>query len=142
MTQFWERRAAPTAIGGEEKRLRSNEGRKSGSLAVWVWDSGLMSYEKATVVNDDDANDFLMIPMGIPCGHSMVGTFIGNANSTRAVVVSLLTGKLRKILPDDLHNLLKISNDALDEENKRIFLDIACFFSSMGMSRESAIDLR
>ncbi|XP_019054005.1 PREDICTED: TMV resistance protein N-like [Nelumbo nucifera] len=49
--------------------------------------------------------------------------------------------KLRQIRPGDLHDVLKISYDGLDKECKCIFLDIACFFASMRMSRESAIDI-
>jgi hypothetical protein len=36
--------------------------------------------------------------------------------------------KISKILPEDIQKTLKISYDSLDEEEKQIFLDIACFF--------------
>ncbi|XP_004509915.1 uncharacterized protein [Cicer arietinum] len=36
--------------------------------------------------------------------------------------------KLKRIQPENLHDVLKISYDGLDEQEKCIFLDIACFF--------------
>ncbi|XP_010245185.1 PREDICTED: TMV resistance protein N-like [Nelumbo nucifera] len=45
--------------------------------------------------------------------------------------------KLKKIPKDEVQKKLKISFDALDEEEKSIFLDIACFF--IGMNKDYAI---
>ena len=36
--------------------------------------------------------------------------------------------KLRKMLSSDIYSTLRISYDSLDEEEHKIFLDIACFF--------------
>ncbi|XP_059070550.1 disease resistance protein RPV1-like [Cryptomeria japonica] len=36
--------------------------------------------------------------------------------------------KISKILPEDIKNRLRVSYDSLDEEEKQIFLDVACFF--------------
>lgn len=44
---------------------------------------------------------------------------------------------LRKILPIEIKESLKISYDALNEEEKQIFLDIACFL--IGQTRDTAI---
>ncbi|KAF3431362.1 hypothetical protein FNV43_RR26093 [Rhamnella rubrinervis] len=47
--------------------------------------------------------------------------------------------KLKKISPHNLQDVLKISYDVLDEEEKCIFLDIACIFLKMEMKREHVI---
>jgi DNA polymerase III delta prime subunit len=49
--------------------------------------------------------------------------------------------KLKTIRPGNLHDVLKISYDGLDEQEKCIFLDIACFFVQMGMKRDDVIDV-
>lgn len=49
--------------------------------------------------------------------------------------------KLKKIRPHNLQDVLKISYDVLDEEEKCIFLDIACIFLKMEMKREHVIDI-
>ncbi|XP_052196688.1 disease resistance protein RPV1-like isoform X3 [Diospyros lotus] len=49
--------------------------------------------------------------------------------------------KLKKIRPDHLHDILRISFDALDEEEKCIFLDIACLLINLKMKREDVIDV-
>lgn len=45
--------------------------------------------------------------------------------------------KLPKILPSDITKVLKISYEALDEQEKQIFLDIACFL--VGENKDMAI---
>ncbi|XP_020209785.2 TMV resistance protein N-like, partial [Cajanus cajan] len=49
--------------------------------------------------------------------------------------------KLSEIRPQHLQDVLKISFDGLDEEEKSIFLDIACLFVQMGMKRDDVIDV-
>ncbi|KAM0961793.1 hypothetical protein ACFX2I_021007 [Malus domestica] len=49
--------------------------------------------------------------------------------------------KLKHIRPGNLQDVLKISYDALDEQEKCIFLDFACLFVKMNMKREDAIDI-
>ncbi|KAI5419815.1 hypothetical protein KIW84_043830 [Lathyrus oleraceus] len=49
--------------------------------------------------------------------------------------------KLRTIRPGNLHDVLKISYDGLDEQEKCIFFDIACFFLQMEMKRGDVIDI-
>lgn len=45
--------------------------------------------------------------------------------------------KLFRIMPDDIKSKLKISYDALDKEEKEMFLDVACFF--IGWKNSEAI---
>ncbi|XP_031386161.1 disease resistance protein TAO1-like [Punica granatum] len=47
--------------------------------------------------------------------------------------------KLQRVRPGHLQSVLEISFDALDREEKSVFLDIACFFVKMRMTREDAI---
>ncbi|XP_059065761.1 disease resistance protein Roq1 [Cryptomeria japonica] len=47
--------------------------------------------------------------------------------------------KVSRILPNDIKEKLKISFDALDKEEKEIFLDIACFF--LGEEKNVAIEV-
>ncbi|KAI9126312.1 hypothetical protein K1719_002733 [Acacia pycnantha] len=49
--------------------------------------------------------------------------------------------KLKLIRPGDLQEVLKISYEGLDEQEKCIFLDIACLFVQMSMKREDVIDV-
>ncbi|XP_041010865.1 disease resistance protein RPV1-like [Juglans microcarpa x Juglans regia] len=49
--------------------------------------------------------------------------------------------KLKRIRPSHLQDVLKISFDGLDAEEKRIFLDISCLLIKMEMKREDAIDV-
>ncbi|XP_059316655.1 disease resistance protein RPV1-like [Lycium ferocissimum] len=47
--------------------------------------------------------------------------------------------KLRQIRPGDLQNVLEISFEALDEQEKCIFLDLACLLLNTRLDREDAI---
>ncbi|KAK7362120.1 hypothetical protein VNO77_04221 [Canavalia gladiata] len=49
--------------------------------------------------------------------------------------------KLREIRPQNLQDVLKISYNGLDEEEKCVFLDIACLFVQMKMKRDDVIDV-
>ncbi|KAL2349333.1 hypothetical protein Fmac_003333 [Flemingia macrophylla] len=49
--------------------------------------------------------------------------------------------KVKQIRPACLHDVLKISFDALDEEKKCVFLDMACLFVQMEMKREDVVDV-
>lgn len=49
--------------------------------------------------------------------------------------------KLKLIRPGNLQDVLKISYNGLDEQEKCIFLDVACLFVQMGMKREDVIDV-
>ncbi|KAK7243137.1 hypothetical protein RIF29_37924 [Crotalaria pallida] len=48
--------------------------------------------------------------------------------------------KLKLIRPKHLQDVLKISYNGLDDQEKCIFLDIACLFLQMGMKRDDLID--
>ncbi|GLJ34298.1 hypothetical protein SUGI_0689240 [Cryptomeria japonica] len=78
----------------------------------------------------------------VPGFEDLVGKFLNACNGlplTLKVLGGLLHGrekdfwesqshKVSKLLPGDVQNRLKLSYDALDDEIKAIFLDIACFY--------------
>ncbi|TXG46623.1 hypothetical protein EZV62_027874 [Acer yangbiense] len=74
---------------------------------------------------------------GLPLALEVFGAFL--FDKRRIVEWEDVVGKLRKIRPDNLQGVLKISFDGLDEQHKCIFLDIACLFVRMEMKRDDVI---
>ncbi|KAH9288589.1 hypothetical protein KI387_032706, partial [Taxus chinensis] len=78
---------------------------------------------------------FLNVCNGLPLSLKVFGGQL-YGNSDKDYWESQLH-KISRILPNDVKQRLKISYDALDEEEKEIFLDTACFF--IGVEKSSAI---
>ncbi|KAI9108973.1 hypothetical protein K1719_019928 [Acacia pycnantha] len=64
---------------------------------------------------------------GLPLALSVLGSSFGEINSLEEWKDAL--NKLKKHQPDEILRVLQLSFDALDEPDKTIFLDIACFFN-------------
>jgi len=78
---------------------------------------------------------FLDACIGLPLSLRVLGALLhGNDD---LVYWNAQLHKTSEILPDDIGSTLKISYDALDKDEKQIFLDIACFF--IGEDRDAAI---
>lgn len=69
---------------------------------------------------------------GVPLAIKVLGSFL-HCKTIEEWKSSL--NKLRKYPNMEIHNVLKISYDGLDDEEKKIFLDIACFF--VGQKRDN-----
>ncbi|KAJ4959739.1 hypothetical protein NE237_019649 [Protea cynaroides] len=76
---------------------------------------------------------------GLPLALEVFGASLFNKKREKEWEEAL--EKLRSIQPGNLLEVLKISYNALDEEEKCVFLDIACLFVKLRMDRESAIDI-
>jgi hypothetical protein len=72
---------------------------------------------------------------GLPLSLKVLGALLRGKDDLKYWNAQLR--KTSKILPSDIQSRLKISYDALDKEEKQIFLDIACFF--IGEDRDTAI---
>eukprot|EP00253_Pinus_taeda_P024809 PITA_24809 len=81
------------------------------------------------------AEEFVNACHGLPLSLKVVGALLHGNNDTFYWHKQL--DKLKKILPRDIQERLRISYDALDAEEKNMFLDIACFF--VGEERDTAI---
>ncbi|KAI9109076.1 hypothetical protein K1719_020031 [Acacia pycnantha] len=64
---------------------------------------------------------------GLPLALSVLGSSFGEIHSREEWKDAL--DKLKKHQPDEILRVLQLSFDALDEPEKTIFLDIACFFN-------------
>lgn len=84
----------------------------------------------------DLVDEFVRACDGLPLSLKMFGALLCGKNDRSYWEGQL--GKLRQTkLPDEILNRFKISYDALDVEEKQIFLDIACYF--IGEDRDMAI---
>ncbi|KAH9288845.1 hypothetical protein KI387_032962, partial [Taxus chinensis] len=62
---------------------------------------------------------------GLPLSLQVLGTHVHDRDQN---YWKLELNKIKKMLPRDIQQRLKISIDSLDNEEKQIFVDIACFF--------------
>ncbi|KAH9288618.1 hypothetical protein KI387_032735, partial [Taxus chinensis] len=79
-------------------------------------------------------DSFVHLCGGLPLSLKVLGGHVSSSNNIN--YLQLVLEKVRKRLPDGIKQTLKISFDALDNEEKQIFLDIACFF--IGKSKSMA----
>eukprot|EP00253_Pinus_taeda_P005956 PITA_05956 len=78
---------------------------------------------------------FLKACNGLPLSLKVIGALLYGKKDLENWEAQLL--RISKILPADIRNTLKISYDSLEEDEKHIFLDIACFF--IGEDKHTAI---
>ncbi|XP_010256316.1 PREDICTED: TMV resistance protein N-like [Nelumbo nucifera] len=83
------------------------------------------------------SRDVVSYVRGLPLALKVFGSFLIDKRRTSEWISAL--EKLRNIRPDEIEQKLRISFDALDRENKEIFLDIAFFF--IGMNKNYAIEI-
>ncbi|KAI8527225.1 hypothetical protein RHMOL_Rhmol12G0059200 [Rhododendron molle] len=76
---------------------------------------------------------------GLPLALEVFGSFLFDKRRVEEWEDALQ--KLKQIHPRHLQDILRISFDGLDEEEKCIFLDIACLFVNLEMRRDEAIDV-
>ncbi|KAH9289193.1 hypothetical protein KI387_033310, partial [Taxus chinensis] len=76
---------------------------------------------------DDLAEKFLTVCKGLPLSLKVIGALLYGRNYSKDYWESQLS-KIQRILPKDILNTLEVSYEALDEEEKEMFLDVACFF--------------
>jgi hypothetical protein len=83
------------------------------------------------------AEEFIEACNGLPLSLKVMGAHLHGHNDMASWRGQLK--RLKKTLPEEIQERLKISYDALNIEEKQIFLDIACFF--IGENRDTAISI-
>ena len=76
---------------------------------------------------------------GLPLALEVFGSFLFDKRTIKEWKDAL--EKLKQIRPACLQDVLKISFDALDGQEKCVFLDISCLFVQMEMKRDDVIDI-
>ncbi|KAF8407992.1 hypothetical protein HHK36_007132 [Tetracentron sinense] len=85
------------------------------------------------------SKQIIFLTSGLPLALEVFGAFLFDKRRIKEWKDAL--EKLKQIRPGNLQEVLKISFDGLNEQEKCIFLDIACFFVKMDMERDYAIDI-
>ncbi|XP_024933988.3 disease resistance protein Roq1-like [Ziziphus jujuba] len=81
-------------------------------------------------------NDYVEYANGHPLALEVLGSFLFGR---RKDVWSDALDKIKKNQKEDIFNTLQVTYDGLEENEKKIFLDIACFFNGEDESRVSKI---
>ncbi|XP_057855495.2 TMV resistance protein N isoform X2 [Cryptomeria japonica] len=84
---------------------------------------------------EDLVESFVKECGGLPLSLQVLGGLV--FGSTDMHYWKLVLDKVRKTLPQDIMQTLKISFDSLDAEQKQVFMDVACFF--VNKSRHMAL---
>lgn len=84
---------------------------------------------------EDMVAKFLDACEGLPLSLEVIGALLHGKKDL--VYWEAQLSKMSKVLPSDIQSRLKISYDSLDDEEKEIFLDIACFF--VGEDKDTVI---
>ncbi|CAL5321210.1 unnamed protein product [Camellia sinensis] len=85
------------------------------------------------------SQQIVSITGGLPLALEVFGSFLFDKRRVEEWEDALQ--KLKQIRPHHLQDVLKISFDGLDDEEKCIFLDIACLFVNLEMKRDDVIDI-
>ncbi|XP_047319897.1 disease resistance protein RPV1-like [Impatiens glandulifera] len=84
-------------------------------------------------------DEIVSLARGLPLALEVFGSFLYDKRSVEEWKDAV--EKLKKIRPNGLQDVLKISFDGLDDQTKCIFLDIACFLVGLEITRDEAINI-
>ncbi|KAJ9187572.1 hypothetical protein P3X46_003013 [Hevea brasiliensis] len=109
------------------------------SEALQLFSYHALRREKPTNDYLNLAQKIVSLTGGLPLALEVFGSYMFHRRTMNEWEDALK--KLQQIRPHNLQGVLRISFDALDEEEKCVFLDIACLFTRIEMKREEAIDI-
>ncbi|XP_059073352.1 TMV resistance protein N-like [Cryptomeria japonica] len=106
---------------------------QSHAKQLFCWHAFLQSFPLLGF--EDLVEKFISASNGLPLSLMVLGGQLYGCSSKD--LWKDVLHKISRILPDDIINRLRVSYDALDKEEKQMFLDIACFF--IGEDKKTAI---
>ncbi|KAK2413300.1 disease resistance protein RUN1 [Trifolium repens] len=104
------------------------------SLELYKW-MAFKTKKVDSIFDDDIVNRAISYASGLPLVIDVIGS---NLSGTPIAKWESTLDKYKRIPPDDIQNILKVSFDGLDEEQKNLFLDIACFFKGFRLENIQA----
>lgn len=85
------------------------------------------------------SDQFVNLTGGLPLALEVIGSSMFYKRRKKEWIDELK--KLKQIRPGHLQDVLEISFKGLDDQEKCVFLDLACFFVDRNLIREGAIDI-
>jgi hypothetical protein len=119
--------SAGITVGYHLKGLETNEAKE-----LFCWHAFSRCYPLTGF--EELVNRFVQVCGGLPLSLQVLGSHVHGKDQK---FWDLELEKVKKILPQDILKRLRISIDTLDNEEKQIFMDVACFF--IGEVKKDAI---
>ncbi|KAL1218978.1 Disease resistance protein RUN1 [Cardamine amara subsp. amara] len=95
--------------------------------------------EKPTKSLLDLSNEIVKISGHLPLAIEVFGSLLCDKKDEKDWQTKL--EKLKNSQPSNLQNVLALSFESLDDEEKEVFLDIACLFLKMEITKEEVVDI-
>ncbi|EOA39485.1 hypothetical protein CARUB_v10008094mg [Capsella rubella] len=95
--------------------------------------------EKPTESLLDLSTKIVRISGYLPLAVEVFGSLLFDKKGVKEWQIQL--GKLKNTQPDNLKDVLALSFESLDDEEKKVFLDIACLFLRMQMTKEEVVEV-
>ncbi|XP_040363857.1 TMV resistance protein N isoform X2 [Rosa chinensis] len=119
---------------GVERRLKVEELNHDDSLQLFSWKAFKRVYPEEDFL---DLSEYVIdYAKGLPLALEVLGSFLYGRDLSEWN--SALT-KLGRVCNLEIFDILKVSYDGLDDEEKKIFLDISCFFCGENKDRVTEV---
>ncbi|VVA36039.1 PREDICTED: TMV resistance [Prunus dulcis] len=119
---------------GVERRFKVQELNEDDALQLFSWRAFKRDYPDKKFT--DLSISFLNYAKGLPLALKVLGSFLYKRGQD---AWSSALYKLKEVYKGDVMDTLKISYDGLDEQEKNVFVDIACFFK--GKCKDQVVEM-
>ncbi|KAM5574111.1 hypothetical protein ABKV19_013560, partial [Rosa sericea] len=115
---------------GVERRLKVEELNHDDSLQLFSWKAFKRGHPEEDFLGLSEY--VISYAKGLPLALEVLGSFLHGRDQSEW---NSALGKLGRVCNLEIFDILKISYNDLDSEEKKIFLDIACFFNGQDKDR-------
>ncbi|XP_062023091.1 TMV resistance protein N-like [Rosa rugosa] len=119
---------------GVERRLKVEELNDDDSLQLFSLKAFKRGYPEEDFLGL--SKSVINYAKGLPLALKVLGSFLYGRGPSEW---NSALGKLARVCNSEIFDILKISYDGLDSEEKKIFLDIACFFNGEDKDRVTKV---